>query len=221
MKQLRRIHEVTDLALHAIDGEIGSIQEVYFDDRSWAVRYLIVKTGWLLGRLVLVAPVAVRGIDDASHTMRIDLTKEQIEHSPPIDAAKPISREYEIAYYRHFRWAPYWGSGPTPHLRSSQEVTGYDIDAKDGAIGHVEDLIVDDEDWAVRYLEVDTRNWLPGKKVLIHTSHIDHISFADRSVTVALPRQVIASAPPYTSSETITPDYEVQLFKHYGQAKAA
>jgi len=124
MNQLRRIREITDVAIHATDGDIGSIQEVYFDDRSWAVRYLVVKTGWLLGRLVLVAPVAVAGIDEVNRTMRIDLTKEQIEQSPPIDAAKPISREYEIAYYRHFRWAPYWEPGPIPHLRSSREVTG-------------------------------------------------------------------------------------------------
>jgi hypothetical protein len=194
---------------------------MYFDDRSWAVRYLIVKTGWLLGRLVLLAPMAVSEIDEANRTMRINLTKEQIEHSPPIDTAKPISREYEVAYYRHFRWAPYWGPGTTPHLRSSQEVTGHTIEATDGAIGHVEDLVVDDEDWVVRYVEVDTRNWLPGKKVLVHTSHIDHISFPDQSVAITLPRDVIASAPAYDPSQLITPDYEVQLFKYYGEAKAA
>jgi uncharacterized protein YrrD len=220
MRELRRIRDVTDLALHATDGEIGSIQEVYFDDSNWKVRYLIVKTGWLLGRLVLIAPVAVDGIDDVNRMMRINLTKEQIEHSPPIDAAKPVSREYEIAYYRHFRWAPYWESA-RPHLHSSQEVTGYAISATDGPIGHVEDLVIDDEDWMVRYAEVDTQNWLPGKKVLIHTSHIARISFADESVAVTLSRGVIASAPVYDPSQLITPDYEVQLFKYYGEAKAA
>lgn len=248
MKQLRRIRELTDLTLHATDAEMGTVQELYIDDRSWAVRYLVVKTGgWFLGRSVLVAPVAVGEIEYANRTMRINLTKDQIEHSPPVDAVKPISREYEEDYYRHFGWAPYWEPVTTawgspvpfpqtlpvnietallaepkhPHLRSSLELTGYAIHARDGAIGHVEDLVVDDGDWIVRYVEVDTNNWLPGKKVLMQTARIDRINWAEQSVAVMLTRQAIESAPAYDPSQLITPDYEVALFKHYGEAKAA
>jgi uncharacterized protein YrrD len=248
MKQLRRIHDVINLAIHAADGEIGRAQEVYFDDRSWAVRYLVVKTGgWLLGREVLLVPAAIGEIDDTEGTIKVTLTKAQIEDSPPIDVAKPLSREYEVAYFRHFQWAPYWEPGPTawggsvpypgtppvnfdtalpadapknPHLRSSNEVTGYDIHARDGAIGHVEDLIVDDQDWIVRYVQVDTKNWLPGKRILLQTMRIDHISWAERSVSVMLRRQAIASAPAYDPSQLITPAYEIQLFKHFGTEAA-
>jgi uncharacterized protein YrrD len=248
MKQLRRIRELTDLTILATDGEIGKVQEVYFDDRSWAVRYLIVKAGgWLLSREVLLAPAAVGEIDDAAGTMKVALTKDQIRHAPSIEAAKPLSREYEEAYFRHFQWAPYWEPGPTawssslpypetppmpidttlpadapknPHLRSSNEVIGYAIQAKNGNIGHVEDLVVDDEGWTVRYIEVDTRNWLPGKKVLLQTMRIDHISWAERSVAVMLTQEVIESAPAYDPSKLITPAYEVQLFKHYGSEAA-
>jgi hypothetical protein len=62
---------------------------------------------------------------------------------------------------------------------------------------------------------------LPGKKVLINTSHINHISFPDRSVVIVLASQAIESAPAYDPSQLVTPDYEVQLFNHYGQAKDA
>jgi uncharacterized protein YrrD len=248
MKQLRRIRELTDLTLLATDGEIGHVQELYFDDRTWAVRYLVVKAGgWLLSREVLLAPAAVADINDANGTMSIALTKEQIKAAPPIEAAKPLSREYEEAYFRHFQWAPYWEPGPTalgsslpfpetppipidttlpadapknPHLRSTSEVIGYDIQAKNGLIGHVEDLVVDDEAWTVRYVEVDTKNWLPGKKVLLQTMRIDHISWAERSVAVMLSQQAIESAPGYDPSRLITPAYEVQLFKHYGSEAA-
>jgi PRC-barrel domain len=249
VKQLRRIREVTDLTLQALDGDIGAAQELYVDDHSWTVRYLVVKTGgWLLGRQVLIPPIAFGKINDANRTLRINLTKEQIEHSPPVDEAKPLSREYEEAYYRHFRWAPYWEPGPVPwtsavpypatppmnidtallapppkhpHLRSSKEVTGYRIHARDGEIGHVEDLVVDDADWVVRYVEVDTKNWLPGKKVLVQTARIDHISWAEQTVAVTLTRRSIESAPAYDPSQLITPDYEVALFKHYGKSIAA
>ena len=60
MKQFRRVREITSLTLHAIDGQMGSVQELYFDDQNWTVRYLIVKTGgWLSGRNVLIPPIAV------------------------------------------------------------------------------------------------------------------------------------------------------------------
>ena len=233
MKQLRRIRELTELTILATDGEIGSVQEVYFDDRNWAIRYLVVKAGgWLLSREVLLAPAAVAEINDVHRTLKVALTKDQIRRAPPIEAAKPLSREYEEAYFRHFQWAPYWEPGPTewassvpypetpplpidttlpadapknPHLRSSREIAGYDIQATTGAI---------------RYIEVDTRNWLPGKKVLLQMMRIDHISWADRSVAVMLTRQAIESAPAYDPSKLITPSYEVQLFKHYGTQAA-
>ena len=248
MKQLRRIHDVTELTIRAADGEIGRAQEVYFDDRSWAVRYLVVKTGgWLLGREVLLAPAAIDEIEETTRTMKLALTKQQIERSPPIDVAKPLSREYEIVYFQHFQWAPYWEPGPTTwggsvpypgtppmnfdtalpadapknqHLRSSKEISGYEMHATDGAIGHVEDLIVDDQDWIVRYVQGDTKNWLPGKKILLQTMRIDHISWAERSVAVILPRHAIESAPAYDPSQLITPAYEIQLFKHYGTEAA-
>ena len=248
MKQLRRIRELTELKILATDGEIGSLQEVYFDDRNWAIRYLVGKGGgWLPSREVLLAPAAVAEINDAQRMMKVALTKDQIRQAPPIEAAKPLSRDYEEAYFRHFQWAPYWEPGPTewgssvpypetpplpidttlpadapknPHLRSSREITGYDIQATNGKIGHVEDLVVDDETWTVRYIEVDTRNWLPGKKVLLQMMRIDHISWVDRSVAVMLTRQAIESAPAYDPSKLITPSYEVQLFKHYGTQAA-
>jgi len=248
MKQFRRVRDIAALTLSAIDGQMGSISELYFDDQSWTVRYLIVNTGgWLSSRNVLIAPIAVAGIDDADASMRIDLRKEQIEQAPLVEKAKPISRQYEEAYYEHFRWAPYWQAGATvlgtpipypdpppmnvdepvfsespekSHLRSSAEVTGYGIHAQDGEIGHIEDLVIDDEDWNVRYVEVDTRNWLPGKKVLVQTGRIKQIDWHSRSVTMSLTRHAIQSAPAYEPSMLITPDYEIQLFKHYGKAAA-
>jgi sporulation protein YlmC with PRC-barrel domain len=248
VKQLRRFRELADLALHATDGDLGSVEDLYLDDRHWQVRYLVVKTGgWLLGRYVLIAPVSVREIDDAEGTLHVNLTREQIEQSPPIDRAKPVSRAYEQAYYRHFRLAPYWDTVPGPwgtavpypgtvpptiekagaaaqpehpHLRSAKELTGYAIRARDGEIGHLEDVVVDDEDWVVRYVEVDTRKWLPGKKVLMQAGRIEEISWAARHVKVGLTRLAIESAPAYDPSEVITPEYEVQLFKHYSKDAA-
>ncbi|BFU90605.1 MAG: hypothetical protein NTAFB01_17920 [Nitrospira sp.] len=245
MKQFRRVRDISALTLYAIDGQVGSVQQLYFDDQNWKVRYLIINTGgWLSGRNVLIAPIAVAGIDDAGASIQINLRKDQIEQAPSIEQAKPISRRYEEAYHEYFQWAPYWQpestvlGTPIPyserptmrlnepifsespeksHLRSSAEVTGYGIHARDGAIGHIEDLVIDHEDWIVRYAEVDTRNWLPGKKVLVPTGRIKQIDWQSRSVIMSLTRQAIQSAPAYDPSVLITPDYEIQVFEHYGK----
>lgn len=95
-----------------------------------------------------------------------------------------------------------------PHLRSTREVTGYHIQAVDGDIGHVQDFIVDDEDWAIRYMLVDTRNWLPGKHVLVSTQSIGRVSWDDRKVYVDLPRQSLKEAAGFHASALASRRYE-------------
>ena len=110
--------------------------------------------------------------------------------------------------------------GETPvdtHLRSADAVTGYNINATDGEIGHVCGFIVDDEAWAIRYLEVDTRNWWPGKKVLFSPEWAEQVSWLAYRVYVALSRDAIQTAPAYDESMPITREYEDQLHLHYGR----
>jgi hypothetical protein len=102
-----------------------------------------------------------------------------------------------------------------PHLRSTADVTGRDIQARDGEIGHVGDFVVDDETWAIRYLIVDTRNWWPGKEVLISTRWIERISWAESKVFINLTRDAIKRSPEYTERTLITRDHEIKLHRHY------
>lgn len=148
---------------------------------------------------------------------------------PPVNTKLPVSRHYEEQYYRHCGWEPYWivdpmlGSAPYlplpaegapgepqhPHLRSSAEVRGYSTHARDGDIGHVEDFIVEEPGWAVRYLEVDTRNWLPGKHVLVAPTWIRQVDWAKQEAEIDLPREAIETAPPYDRSRIISREYQV------------
>jgi len=102
------------------------------------------------------------------------------------------------------------------HLRSSDRVTGYYIDASDGEIGHLNGFVMDDEAWAIRYIEVATRNWWPGKKVLVSPAWIDLVSWETSKVHVGLSREVIRNAPEYLESMPVSRDYENQLYFHYG-----
>ena len=98
--------------LHGLDGEIGRVKEFYFDDLHWTVRYLVAETGnWLTGRQVLISPYALGAVIQGEQDIAVELTKKQIEGSPSLDSDKPVSRQFEDAYYQYYGWPMYWG-GP-------------------------------------------------------------------------------------------------------------
>jgi hypothetical protein len=103
------------------------------------------------------------------------------------------------------------------HLRSTDEVDGYRIQAADGEIGHVEDFIIDDENWAIRYLIIDARNFWSGKKVLVSPKWIERVSWSESKVFVNLSRDTIKQSPEYTEESLLTRDYEDRLHRHYNR----
>jgi hypothetical protein len=106
-----------------------------------------------------------------------------------------------------------------PFLRSAKDTLNYHIEARDGAIGHVEEFLFDDEAWRVRYLVIDTRNWLPGKKVIIAPEWIRDVSWEQRRVFVDLTREAIEGSPPYDASAPWNHAYSVQLHDYYGRPR--
>jgi len=253
---LRPAKEFKHLKLRACDGDIGKAREFYFDDEHWAVRYLVAETGgWLNGRQVLISPYALKPVNEAEQVLPVELTKKQIEDSPLLYSHLPVSRQYEMQYYKYYGWPKYWG-GPSmwgystfplhqhggvnwpggaslnpvesaafpthreeigdPHLRSTQAVTGHHLQAVDGEIGHVEDFIIDDVTWAIRYLVVDTKNWWPGKHVLIAPQWIERVSWEEAKVFVNLERDIIKGSPEYTPAD-LNREYELNLYRHYGR----
>jgi hypothetical protein len=106
-----------------------------------------------------------------------------------------------------------------PALRSIEEVTGYHVHASDGEIGHVADFLVEDDDWSIHYLVVDTKNWWPGQKVLISPLSVRTIEWDDRLVNLGADRQKIKDSPAYDPLMTIDPIYEKSYRNHYGDPK--
>lgn len=237
-----------DFKIQATDGELGTVDQVYFDDETWAIRYLTVETGgWFDGKPVLISPFSVIRTDWDAKRLDVALTKKQVASSPNIDTHRPVSRQHEAAYLGYYGYPYYWSGpylwgpdffpsrqaipvsaasealeerirreSPDSHLRSTDSVTGYNIQATDGEIGHVNGFVVDDEAWAIRYMEVATRNWWPGKTVLVSPAWIEQISWTDSKVYVGLFREAIKEAPEYIESRPITRDYENQIHLHYG-----
>jgi uncharacterized protein YrrD len=173
------------------DGEIGKINEFYFNDQRWNIRYLVANTGnWLTSRQVLISPSALGAVNKEAQNLAIDLTKKQIEDSPSVDSDRPVSRQSDEPLPDE--------KSLDPHLRSTENVTGHQIQAADGEVGHVQDFIIDDETWTIRYLLIDTGNWWPGTKVLVSPQWIDHVSWGEKKVFVKLSREAIKRLPEYS-----------------------
>ena len=233
-----------DLTIHATDGELGTVDEFYFDDETWGIRYLVVKTGgWLSGREVLISPIAAVRVDWQTKSLHVALTKKQVENSPGINTHQPVSRQHEAEFSSYYGYNAYWGGpflwGPAyypadlaipsgvftkakeesadSHLRSSTAVTGYHVEAKDGEIGYVDGFVIDDRSWNVRYIEIATRNWLPGKKVLVSPAWIERVSWLESKIYAGLFREAIQDAPEYLVSRPLTREYENRLYFHYGR----
>jgi uncharacterized protein YrrD len=249
---LQTAGQLKGVTIEAMDGDIGSVQDLYFDDHTWTVRYLVVDTGtWLPGRQVLISPFAFQPVPGASR-LRTSLTKEQVSDSPSVDSDRPVDRQREIAFSQYYGYPYYW-DGPyrwgelaypvlpaapqpsdvereieqiarerenaDPHLRSARDVMGYYIHATDGDIGHVEDFLLDDESWAIRYIIVDTRNWLPGRKVLVSPEWIRSVSWEESKVHVDLSKRHIEAAPEFDPSVPLAREHEERLYTHHGRAK--
>jgi len=250
---LRSVNELRGLSIHATDDEIGRVDEFFFDDQHWSIRYMVVNTGsWMLPATVLISPRSIRVVDWDGRRVEVNLTRQQVQVAPSTEADRPVSRQMEHAHAAYYGYDPYWNgpglwggmgypyaiggvsgyipAGMTPtereldverdlpkadtHLRSTREVIGYHIRASDGTIGHVNDFVMDDATWAVRYLVVGTHNWWPGKQVLVAPAWIKAVSWADRTVDVDLSRETIKAGPEYDPLR-LNRSYEELLYTHY------
>lgn len=238
---LRVTSSIEGYKLSASDGELGKVKDFLVDDRVWSVRYLVADTGpWLLGRRVLLSSAVLQDPDWTLGVVPVALTKEQIENAPVLADDKPVSMQHEIALHDYYGWPRYWGmhtpvfpaeamaESPAarsdnedgdPHLRSTKEVEGYHIDAADGEIGHVDDFVVDTEGWWLRYAVIKTRNWLPGRKVLVAPDWFESVHWVDRKVKCSLTREEIKNSPEFDPSAPVNREYEEKLHDYYGRPK--
>jgi sporulation protein YlmC with PRC-barrel domain len=104
-----------------------------------------------------------------------------------------------------------------PHLRSAEEVTGYHIHATDGEIGQLSDVILEDTDWSIHYLIVDTSNWWMGQKVLISPRSAQDIRWAEQLICLDVDRQKVKDSPPYDSAKPVDRAHEERMAGHYAK----
>jgi uncharacterized protein YrrD len=164
---------------------------------------------WLSHKPILVSPISVLSVENKEIPISVNLKQELLSTAPNIDLKKPVSRRFEIEYSKHFSYPVYWGGvgiwgsvmfptvfnktiltedeekellengGDEAHLRSSSEVCGYKVIASNGSVGSIKDFLIDSRTWEIFRIVVDTKNWFPGKKVLIKPSQISEFVWSE------------------------------------------
>ena len=173
---LHLAQKIAGVTVSGTDGEIGTLEDFYFEEAGWNVRYLLVDTGsWFNGKRVLLSPSAVQG-DWGRTGVHVNLSRADVRNSPALeDNAMP-----DVGDSR---------------LDSVKTTSGYHIQARNGEIGHVDDFLISQDSWRIRYLLVDTSNWIGGRSVIVSSETVERVDKTDNQIYVAADRDAIKNAP--------------------------
>jgi hypothetical protein len=240
----RSLKNLTGYSLEGNDRTEGKVRDILFDEETWGIRYVDADIkGIREQKRALIPQLFLSTPDYQEKKIRMNLNKREIESCPNIDEKSTVSREYEKALSNHYSIDQFWpnmytapaGVGmiypPRPiripaklvnekeldtSLRSFREVKGYFIKGTDDRFGQVEDLIMDDEDWQIIYLVVDTSRWKPwSKSVVLSVSWLETISYENHEVAIDLDPDQIKGAPEFDPAHPIGKDYEKILHDYY------
>ena len=172
---LHLARKVTGATVSGTDGEIGTVEDFYFDEPGWTVKYLLVDTGsHLNGKRVFVSPAFVQQ-GWGRNGLRLNVTRDDVWNTPNVDEAP---------------------SGPAEaHLDSVNETSGFHIHARNGEIGHVDDFLIGEDSWRIRYLLVDTSNWIGGRSVIVSSEAVERLDKNDHRLYVSADRDTIKNSP--------------------------
>lgn len=234
-----RITDLLNYSASTLDNRDGAFVDFLFDDRDFVVRYGVIQTGsWLSGRDVLISTSAIDSVDDGLKQINVVLTEATLRDSPIIDSNTPVSRQLEEELVAYFHWPSYWiqnlekvtsdggsafqveeaAEADFHHvLQSTSQIIGYTVESIRDELGVIDDLIIDLNSGAIRYIVIDAGQWLPGRKAMIAVDWVNEFRWHSRSVHADLSRQQIEASPQYDSAQPLDRTYETALFQSMGR----
>jgi hypothetical protein len=242
IKSLRSFSALKGFTVLDRDGEAGTIDDAYFDNLRWAIRYLLLKHR-PTNRDVLISPLIIDELRWPERRIGLRLYDEEIEAVPLIDTDEPITREQETSYNSYFfipdYWAgdDLWGAESNPgdlrsrlraeqekvegngegqsYLLSASDTQRYEVESPQGTVGSIRDFLWSLETYAIRFLVIDIGGVLASKKTLLSPLWITRLDREGERIFVDLPKTAMEDAPSYEMGEPITPAYEKNLMSHY------
>jgi uncharacterized protein YrrD len=139
---IRTMEPMKKFEIVATDGRIGAVDDFYFDDERWAIRYVVVDTGrWLQGRRVLISPLSISHFEWGAQRLLLSISRDRVKDSPGIDTHQPVSRRHERDYFDYYGYPYYWGHAglwgahavpvlPTPEQMASRRATASEVERK-------------------------------------------------------------------------------------------
>jgi hypothetical protein len=225
---IRSFKKMQGIHIRALDGEIGKLKDVYFDDRSWEVNYFVVELGpWFSEKIVLVSPAAVSTFDGVM--LNVELTKSELRTCPHADSAIPVSLQRKYVDRSFFDLVCSAGSlingGPfmvppvndattnvipeeNPHLRSCGSIINYSLAARDGNIGIIGDFLIDDYLWLIRFIAAPISNDCDSKSIIIEPQLIVSINHQLSVVKLIITNFIALQKPCFDDSRHLDISYE-------------
>jgi hypothetical protein len=246
MNMLLNLKKLFDYQIKIKDQELIYPRDFIFETAGWSLKYLVVDIE--VRDLWHTLFLDIHTLQNPDHEGKIleaeiKLDKNNLSEFYPDKHELPVSWKKEMELKQYFSW-PITEIDITSldkqeaeallknmatdkikrllsidtQTRSFDEVIQYQIKAGDEEIGQVKDLIVNEQDWKIRYVVVDTHSWLPGsKKFLISPAWVEDINWNKNEIYVTVNREKIETCPEYNFGDEISPEFEIKLFKHFGK----
>lgn len=187
----------------------GKLDDLLFDDRCWTISHVVVRVGnWLSRRQVLADPQDIEIVDLASRRVYFDLNRGQLRAAPAIESNPPVALRKYWENQRYLAWDAYWGGlfrdtpdFGDPHLRNTRAVTGHHVFGVDSEAGRVDNFVIDDAKWRIRYLVVRIGNGRDAKRVMVEPRWVDSIVWEERGVHIRLPKTAIEQCGEFVPRE--------------------
>ena len=218
----------------------GHVKDFYFDDRGWTVRYLLIKPLRRYGLdKLLLSPSSLGELKDADKVVPAIVPVEKMLSAPKQEEELTVSRQYEIALSEHYGWPFYWDGKLTsttplvtlpdevvlpegdPNLRSAVEVMGYTVQANDDTVGHIDDFVVSTETWCVESVVVDTRDWLPDRKVTLSHRKVERIDWQSGTIFIPSKTEDVEKLAAFDERAPVNRKVEVRFYDYCGRPVSA
>lgn len=211
---LLTVSAIINYEIEARDGQSGTLNDILCENGKWRPRWLVIDSGTILPQKLTVLPFnLLKSIDREFGKAYVEATSEAIKNAPLYfskdTAARPNKSGKEVGVDDET-------GADTGSLLSLNTMIGFTIETNDGAIGTIFDFLLNDSDWNIRYIIVDTGTWLPGQKVLIAPNFVSLISNDKKLMQLTISREKVKHAPAYNPSITLDGNYDEKFLTYYG-----